>query len=566
MVATIHERILQQVERNELCRSSNNVVKNELSVLQREVSEVVATFAKVEEVRDAVNQLNQGKPSSGRSVARTLTTIRLMEEELYKRVLAHVPTLQLHLSYNAVVQQEFSSVNVAMDDVVATVGKLEEVPQHTPQIRLARTSCHLLKLQTYRSSRPPRVHSADATEHVQRLVDSAVFDNIGMSEQNPRCVVYFSDSIMQDDRAIAQAVKQTRFVLVSHAISYFTITWKFNANKLNQPCCTLIQPLKLSVRVTRFTSLVILTKLGTFFQLRTFARPDAKLLIFMLKIAILATYQEAFAPEFCMMDADKAQFSACTTELPTTEIMMCFYHVMDYVFKQTRIRGVEPKQSASFFADMYDLHFAHRTEFDTLKTTIILKWENLPVGSAAGGMAQYIMSSWISNPRFSKWQAFYTPPGYPTTNNPLEQYHRPLKRFCRNLKAVPKELLESMNVARIAILAEERVFTSQTEVAVRLFKLYKQLEAHQCITATRFSSVGGVTSSKYCVLQLPLPLPANDRKERLQSIASVNARRLQRVGMPNSGWQVDMELVVCGCLYYAKHDMCLQMPECRFLV
>ncbi|POM66020.1 hypothetical protein PHPALM_18183, partial [Phytophthora palmivora] len=68
MVATIHERILQQVERNELCRSSNNVLTSELSVLQREVSEVVATFAKVEEVRDAVNQLEQGKPSSGRSV------------------------------------------------------------------------------------------------------------------------------------------------------------------------------------------------------------------------------------------------------------------------------------------------------------------------------------------------------------------------------------------------------------------------------------------------------------------------------------------------------------------
>ncbi|KAG4041009.1 hypothetical protein PC123_g23462 [Phytophthora cactorum] len=30
-----------------------------------------------------------------------------------------------------------------------------------------------------------------------------------------------------------------------------------------------------------------------------------------------------FSPEFVMMDADKAQFNACVTELPHTTVLMC---------------------------------------------------------------------------------------------------------------------------------------------------------------------------------------------------------------------------------------------------
>ncbi|EGZ09507.1 hypothetical protein PHYSODRAFT_305025 [Phytophthora sojae] len=48
-------------------------------------------------------------------------------EELYERVLAHLPTPQLHKSYNDVLRDELSSVSQALDDVLAAFAKLEEV-------------------------------------------------------------------------------------------------------------------------------------------------------------------------------------------------------------------------------------------------------------------------------------------------------------------------------------------------------------------------------------------------------------------------------------------------------
>ncbi|EEY53996.1 uncharacterized protein PITG_07681 [Phytophthora infestans T30-4] len=48
-------------------------------------------------------------------------------ETLNERVLAHVPTQQLHQSYNAVLQEEIASVSAAVSDVVTAFSKLEEV-------------------------------------------------------------------------------------------------------------------------------------------------------------------------------------------------------------------------------------------------------------------------------------------------------------------------------------------------------------------------------------------------------------------------------------------------------
>ncbi|KAK1940083.1 hypothetical protein P3T76_008406 [Phytophthora citrophthora] len=63
----LYERILAHVRPQELHRSSNIILKEQYSTLAKVVDDAVATFAKVEEVRDAVNQLEQGKPSAGRS-------------------------------------------------------------------------------------------------------------------------------------------------------------------------------------------------------------------------------------------------------------------------------------------------------------------------------------------------------------------------------------------------------------------------------------------------------------------------------------------------------------------
>lgn len=65
----LYERILGLVKPAELHRSCNGVLKDEYSALQCAVGEILAAFAKVEEVRDAVNQLEQGKPPTGRTAS-----------------------------------------------------------------------------------------------------------------------------------------------------------------------------------------------------------------------------------------------------------------------------------------------------------------------------------------------------------------------------------------------------------------------------------------------------------------------------------------------------------------
>ncbi|OWZ20026.1 hypothetical protein PHMEG_0005630 [Phytophthora megakarya] len=285
-------------------------------------------------------------------------------------------------------------------------------------------------------------------------------------------------------------------------------------------------------------------KFGHFFPLGYFCtsrrkEPDMAWCIRSLKRAILNSFGEVFAPEFVMTDADTAQYNACSAELPTTVVLMCWYHVADNVFKQARSCGVEPKDTTKFFRYLYDLHFAPRLRSGKLKKWVLTKWNALPPGSPAYGMGQYPIRLLVNNHRFGKRQAFYTLSGCPTTNNPLEQYHRTLKRFCSDPRASPHDLLLSLDIARRTFLAEAHVFSNGSEAPVRLLKLYKQLRLQQCITAERMPPVGGVTSSRFCVVQLGLPLLPNDRKKKLKSIGSVNARRLQLGGMTANGWAVD---------------------------
>ncbi|KAG2778932.1 hypothetical protein JG687_00005757 [Phytophthora cactorum] len=93
---------------------------------------------------------------------------------------------------------------------------------------------------------------------------------------------------------------------------------------------------------------------------------------------------------------------------------------------------------------------------------------------------------------------------------------------------------DSARATGVAFLAEERVFVNAPEVSVRIFKLYRQPMVHKCIVSNQMPSVGGVMSNVYLVQPLPLPVTATGRKERLKSIGSMNAGRVQREGMPGS--------------------------------
>ncbi|KAF4322046.1 hypothetical protein JM18_003772 [Phytophthora kernoviae] len=66
-VEALYARILSLVKPRELYLSCNGVLQHDISQLKHSIKDVLAAYAKVEEVRDAVSQLEQGKPPSGRS-------------------------------------------------------------------------------------------------------------------------------------------------------------------------------------------------------------------------------------------------------------------------------------------------------------------------------------------------------------------------------------------------------------------------------------------------------------------------------------------------------------------
>ncbi|RLN46177.1 hypothetical protein BBJ29_007647 [Phytophthora kernoviae] len=66
-VEALYARILSLVKPHELYLSCNGVLQHDISQLKHSIKGVLAAYAKVEEVRDAVSQLEQGKPPSGRS-------------------------------------------------------------------------------------------------------------------------------------------------------------------------------------------------------------------------------------------------------------------------------------------------------------------------------------------------------------------------------------------------------------------------------------------------------------------------------------------------------------------
>jgi predicted nuclease with TOPRIM domain len=84
----LYERILALVKPHELHDSCNGVLQEEYAAVDKAVDEVAAAFAKVEEVRDAVKQLEQGKPSAGRSesLMETMDFTMEMQNSLKKRL------------------------------------------------------------------------------------------------------------------------------------------------------------------------------------------------------------------------------------------------------------------------------------------------------------------------------------------------------------------------------------------------------------------------------------------------------------------------------------------------
>ncbi|KAE8979596.1 hypothetical protein PR001_g24508 [Phytophthora rubi] len=127
-----------------------------------------------------------------------------------------------------------------------------------------------------------------------------------------------------------------------------------------------------------------------------------------------------------MGDADKAQFNAFTIVFGPDNnyiYLMCFYHLVAKIVERTK--GMSEAANDRVFRDIYNIHFSRTmlacVELVQVSTTA---WRSDP---ETNEFAEYFVTQWLKG-EFVRWQCFHTAGAIATTNNPVEQFNKKLKR------------------------------------------------------------------------------------------------------------------------------------------
>ncbi|KAE9265463.1 hypothetical protein PF008_g31855 [Phytophthora fragariae] len=217
----------------------------------------------------------------------------------------------------------------------------------------------------------------------------------------------------------------------------------------------------------------------------------------------------------------------------------------------------------------YDLHFAPtQATYDEQWTTVFADWSGKNELTDFRG---YFRRVWVRS-EFHRWQCFHTPSGYATTNNPVEQFNRLIKRD----------------------------YTLRTNHKIgTLFQLLADCCEHQSVTPRKFKDVPEVTqqlkarvndfrqrsllvdispsrSSIEFLLVSPNPnlvrvlsrgcvhvyLPELGRSRETAPVSAQmgsNYARMELEGQPESGWEVDVSKLSCECKYNFKFALCIHV-------
>ncbi|OWY99659.1 hypothetical protein PHMEG_00029307 [Phytophthora megakarya] len=224
-----------------------------------------------------------------------------------------------------------------------------------------------------------------------------------------------------------------------------------------------------------------------------------------IKRVLRERYATHFTPTFVMTDADDAQYNASADEFPSSTVLMCWFHVSNNIKEKTRKLPRITREM--IFRDFNSLHFTLSiTEYRLKKDRILNSWNSYyPDFPWFKKVAQGLVSQWIqckdsltdniAESRFSRWQMFYSPPGYAVTNNPVEQYHKTLKIVNNSARATPIELLHRLDRCRIAFESRHIKFIKIPQVSARLRALYNRLDKKGAIKARKMPLVGDLQLS-----------------------------------------------------------------------
>jgi hypothetical protein len=150
-----------------------------------------------------------------------------------------------------------------------------------------------------------------------------------------------------------------------------------------------------------------------------------------------------FDPKFMCIDASKSLAFAINTVFPHCVLLMCWFHlkynVINFIFKLSlnyhvcfKIRKRKHKIvqiMRKFLNQISQLHHTtDQLDFNRLWKEISRTWLK---NSKLKPFHTYFEKQWIKS-KFNKWAVFHSPPGFTTTNNPIESYNKSIKAFFTN--------------------------------------------------------------------------------------------------------------------------------------
>jgi len=273
--------------------------------------------------------------------------------------------------------------------------------------------------------------------------------------------------------------------------------------------------------------------------------------------------------KFVCGDADKAQhkaFRSVFAECSFTYIM-CFYHVVAKLRERTR--GLSSELSTLVYKGIYDLHFAQsKSEYVDQKAAMLKEWAGHADLTA---FAKYVKSQWLEG-NFSNWQCFLTPPGYATTNNPVEQFNRALKRDYTHHRQLKMGLLlaqllaccghRSMALPRFALVP-----ACSTTLQTRTRGLRRRgLLSENVVTRSSIDFLLGDADPELVHVRALPPVrtfvPELNRAREDMAISAqfgVHYARMEIEGQPRTGWPVDLRAAYCPCKYHFKMGYCCHL-------
>ena len=133
-----------------------------------------------------------------------------------------------------------------------------------------------------------------------------------------------------------------------------------------------------------------------------------------------------FDPHYMIIDACKAMAYALRKCFPKCTIIMCWFHLKYNIRKKKHWLGSKYKKVLNHINALHNT--TNQLEFLELWKKIEKIWLKK---KSMKKFHKYFKKQWIES-SFSNWQIFKTPPGYATTNNPIESYNNKIKTFFTN--------------------------------------------------------------------------------------------------------------------------------------